>query len=156
MSGDATVPAARLDAPPETLDDDPSLGTIMTSHLVGITPDAPVRTALQAMAAREVRHLPVIDDGRCVGLVTEPDLLRGMVAEHGPLGATTVRVHEVAGRAVVLGERTRLSAAAARMAERHVDAVLVGSVDRLVGIVTTTDVVRVWSRHSGPAGATHD
>jgi CBS domain-containing protein len=136
----------RLDAPPEALDRDPLLRSVATSRLVGVEPATPVKTALHVMAVRDVRHLPVVDDHRCVGLVTEADLLRGIAAQDGPLGHTVVPVRDVAGSALVLPGDTRLSAATRHMSERKLDAVLVGSPDKLVGIVTATDVIHVWAR----------
>lgn len=139
----------RLDAPPEALDRDPLLRDVMSSHLVGVEPATPVRTALHAMAVRGVRHLPVIEDHRCVGLVTESDLLRGIAAQGGPLGHTVVPVRDVAGPALVLPAETRLSTATRHMSDRTLDAVLVGSPGTLVGIVTATDVIHVWCRVHG-------
>lgn len=147
MTEPATSPARRprLDAPPEALDDDPLLRSVMSSHLVGVDPATPVRTALHVMAVRDVRHLPVIDDDGCVGLVTESDLLRGIAAQDGPLGHVVVPVRDVSGPALVLPGDTRLSDATRHMSDRRLDAVLVGSVDALVGIVTATDMIHVWA-----------
>ena len=143
----------RLDAPPEALDSDPLLRNVMSSHLVGVEPATPVRTALHLMVVRDVRHLPVIEGHRCVGVVTEPDLLRGIAAQDGPLGHTVVPVRDVAGPALVLAGDTRLSDATRHMSDRRFDAVLVGSPDRLVGIVTASDMIHMWAdvRHPGTA-----
>ncbi|WP_226364487.1 MULTISPECIES: CBS domain-containing protein [unclassified Pseudonocardia] len=70
----------RPDAPPETLDDDPPLRTVVSPRLVAVTPQTPVRTALDLMLAHDVHHLPVFAGPRCTGLVTESDLLRGVAA----------------------------------------------------------------------------
>jgi hypothetical protein len=43
-----------LAAPPDTRDDDPAIGTVMTTRTGGITPDAPASTALNLMAATGV------------------------------------------------------------------------------------------------------
>ncbi|MDT7695893.1 MAG: hypothetical protein QOI75_5260, partial [Pseudonocardiales bacterium] len=45
-----SIPPIRFDAPPETLDDDPPLSSLMTHQLVGITPDADVHVALRLLA----------------------------------------------------------------------------------------------------------
>lgn len=135
----------RLDAPPEAVDRDPLLRSVMSPHLVGVEPATPVRTALHVMAVRDVRHLPVIEDHRCVGLATESDLLRGIAAQDGPFGHTVVPVQDVAGPALVLPGDTRLSVATRHMSDRKLDAVLVGAPDKLVGIVTATDMIHVWA-----------
>ena len=141
----------RLNAPPDTLDDDPRLAALASPVLVGVEPDTPVGTALRAMIAREVRHLPVLDGARCVGMVTEADLLRGLAAGNGPFGHTTLLVRDLAGPAVVLPGGTRLSRASARMIAERVDAVLLGGSDGVHAIVTATDVLRHYSRqHPDP------
>jgi CBS domain-containing protein len=140
----------RLDAPPETLDDDPDLRVVSAHPIVGIDPTTPVETALQVMIARDIRHMPVVDGARCTGLVTEGDLLRGVAAERGPLGRTTLRVSDVAGRAVTLPAGARLSDATVLMAREHVDAILVMTEGRVGGIVTATDVVRFVAARTPP------
>jgi signal-transduction protein with cAMP-binding, CBS, and nucleotidyltransferase domain len=57
-----------LAAPPEALDD-PPISSVMTPERRAIAPDSPLRTALRLMASGNVRHLPVIEGSRCLGLV---------------------------------------------------------------------------------------
>jgi CBS domain-containing protein len=133
------IPPARLDAPPETLDNDPTLASLMTHRLVGITPDADVRVALQLLATSGVRHLPVLTDGRCLGLVREHDVVRHLA---GPDALLPTPVARLCRPAPVLGMSDRRSTAAAQMQAEGTDAILVVEHARLVGIVTATDLVR--------------
>src|SRR5918995_7017055 len=80
-----TTGPQHLAAPPESRDDDPLVSTLMATPIVAITPDAPVATALDLMAATGVRHLPVVEGHRCGGLVVEADLIRYLVADAGAL-----------------------------------------------------------------------
>lgn len=140
-------------APPEILDDDPELSSVMSTRLVGVAPATPVRTALQLLIAQEVHHLPVLDAGLCVGMVTEADVLRGIATEHGPLGHTTLRIRDVAQPAPMLPPGACLADAARIMLGEHTDAVLVGTPDRLLGVVTASDLVRLWVMHAARPGA---
>lgn len=139
----------RLDAPPETVDDDPPLHAVVASRLVAVTPQTPVRTALDLMLAHDVHHLPVFAGPRCIGLATESDLLRGIAAQWGPLGPAVLTVAEVHGPVAVLPSSAPLSVAAAAMAADGRDAVLVADGDRIDGIVTASDVVGVVARRAG-------
>jgi CBS domain-containing protein len=140
-------------APPETLDHDPRLSDLCSGRVVAVVPDTPVRTALQLMLARDVHHLPVYEGPRCTGVVTETDLLRGIAAQHSPIGWTTLTAGDVRAPAVVLPGRARVSDAAAAMATHACDAVLVELDGRVGGIVTATDVVRYCATgHRPPAG----
>jgi CBS domain-containing protein len=48
---------------------------IMTSPGVTCTPDAPVEEAYAHMRRNKIRHLPIVDDGRLLGIVTMKDLI---------------------------------------------------------------------------------
>jgi CBS domain-containing protein len=51
-------------------------GQAMSSPAVTISPDRPIREAAATMVDRKVNRLPVMDDGRLVGIVTRADLVR--------------------------------------------------------------------------------
>ncbi|MCW0213399.1 MAG: CBS domain-containing protein [Pseudonocardia sp.] len=140
----------RLAAPPEAADDDPPVSAIMSTKLVAIVPTAALSTALRLMIASRVRHLPVLEDGRCTALASEVDLLQGIAAEHGPLGVARLAVGDVARRTPSVPAEARLSEAAHRMRVADRDAVVVIRDDRLLGIVTATDLIRAWAARATP------
>jgi CBS domain-containing protein len=49
---------------------------IMTSPLVAVHPHQEVAEAAKVMAARKIRRLPVIKEGKLVGMLTENDIIR--------------------------------------------------------------------------------
>ena len=49
---------------------------VMTSPVVSIHPHEEVADAAKLMSKRKIRRLPVVDDGRLVGVITENDILR--------------------------------------------------------------------------------
>lgn len=56
------------------------VASIMTTDVVTIAPDVPLRQAAQKLANTRVTVLPVIDaDGTLVGVVSEKDVLRGLL-----------------------------------------------------------------------------
>lgn len=138
-------------ARPETADDDPVVASVMTRHLVGIVSDAALRVALQLMIARHVRHLPVVDGSDHHRVVTETDLLRGIIAARGPLGVASLRVADVARTAAVVPATTRMSQVAKVMERSGGDVVLVEEHGALVGIVTATDVITCMACAPGSA-----
>lgn len=134
-----SAPHHRLDARPETADDDdPQLATLGTTRVVAIVPDATVDLAVRLMASTGVRHLPVMDGPRCVGVVMEADVLR-VLAE---TGGAAVPAGALAWAVPALRPTERRSAAARQMSIAGVDAALIVEDGRLLGIVTATDVVR--------------
>jgi CBS domain-containing protein len=137
-----TTDHQRLVATPETADEDPLITQLMTTHVVAITADAPLSTALRLMAATGVRHLPVLDGGRCCGVVFEIDVARFAWSAASPLTQAALSVGELTRPTAPLPVTARRSDAARRMQAEHGDAVLVSDHGRLVGIVTATDLVR--------------
>jgi CBS domain-containing protein len=125
-----------LAAPPEAVDDDPPIGAVMTPRIVAITPDCPLQTGLGLMAANDVRHLPVMEGSRCLGVVLETDIVRAVAIGGPPLLGALVRSVPM----VPVGGRRSLAARAVLAGD--VDAAVVIDGDRLVGIVTSTDLVR--------------
>ena len=52
-----------------------------TENPVFVSPDEPLDTALQRMAEKQVRRLPVVEDGRLVGILAQADVSRIAEAE---------------------------------------------------------------------------
>jgi CBS domain-containing protein len=69
---------------PETFDDDPFVTGLMTTPVVAISADARLPVALRVMAAEHVRHLVVVDRGRCVGLLQEGEVARLLLGPATP------------------------------------------------------------------------
>lgn len=54
---------------------------IMTSPVIMIGPDDSVAGAMELMTDRRIRHLPVVESGRLVGLVSIGDLVKARIEE---------------------------------------------------------------------------
>ena len=54
---------------------------IMTTHVYYATPEQECRSALAMMNKYAVRHLPVMEGGRCVGVISIGDLVNDIIAE---------------------------------------------------------------------------
>ena len=54
---------------------------IMSSPVVTVSPEEDVRRCMQLMTERRIRHLPVVKDGRMVGVISIGDLVRAVIAE---------------------------------------------------------------------------
>lgn len=55
--------------------------TIMTKEVIVIDPSRTVRDAMQIVTERKLRHLPVVKDGKLIGMLSGGDLTRSIVAE---------------------------------------------------------------------------
>jgi len=52
---------------------------IMTSPVVTIGPDSQVQECLRLVTDRRVRHLPVVESGRLIGMVSIGDLVNSTI-----------------------------------------------------------------------------
>ena len=52
---------------------------VMSTHVVCASPEQSIENCISLMANKHVRHLPVIDDGKLVGIVSIGDLIRSQV-----------------------------------------------------------------------------
>ena len=148
----------RLDAPPETIDaepidPEPIVRRIMTPSVLAITADADLLIASRVMAARQVRHLPVMDGQRCRGLLLEIDVLQALAVADNPLVRPPLLAGELCRATPEVRPEDRRSAAARAMRDAGIDAVLVRADGAVLGILTATDLVRSLAEE---AGATPD
>ncbi|KAL1541008.1 CBS domain-containing protein cbsx3, mitochondrial [Salvia divinorum] len=60
------------------------VGDIMTEEnkLITVTPDTKVLKAMQLMTDNRIRHIPVVDNGGMMGMVSIGDVVRAVVREH--------------------------------------------------------------------------
>lgn len=132
----STTPNAR----PGSADPEPLVEALMSSPVVAIVPQAGLLVAARLMAENGLRHLPVVDGTRLCGIVTEVDVLHGVMLT-GSAFAPVPIVGDVCRAAPMVDRADRRSTAAARMRALAADAALVTEGDELVGIVTATDLV---------------
>ncbi len=67
---------------------------IMTKKLVTVPPTTTVQEAMRIITDRRFRHLPVIDNGKLIGLISIGDLTRWvMLAQEREIDALTGYIH---------------------------------------------------------------
>jgi CBS domain-containing protein len=136
---------------------------LMTRNVVLARRDTPFKELVRLLADNDVTAVPVVDDlERPVGVVSEADLLRKSACRADPSGRTPVPHPEAWERAKAEGSRAEelMSApavcarpewnvveAARLMEARHVKRLpVVDEADRLLGIVSRGDLLRVFLR----------
>lgn len=125
----------------------PPICLFMTSLPVTIAPDTTVLAASEMMREKKIRHLPVVDDERLVGIVSDRDLklIMALLSEE----ANDVQVAMVMTETVFsCGPQAELSAVAAEMLERRCGSAVVVEPEHpthVLGIFTVTDALRVIS-----------
>lgn len=54
---------------------------IMTPRVISVRPDQPIEECMAIMTTRRVRHLPVIEEGRVIGVISIGDVVKDIIAE---------------------------------------------------------------------------
>ena len=62
-----------------------TVGDVMTSNLITVGPLDRSRFCMQLMIEKNLRHLPVLEDGKLVGLLSIRDLVKDVIAEQDGL-----------------------------------------------------------------------
>jgi CBS domain-containing protein len=131
---------------------------VMQTHPVTISASERLSTVEDIMTLGHVRHMPVVQGGRLVGVLSERDLLRAslsVLADHRDEDRRAfLHVVEIARvmstPPIVIEPEARIEEAAFIMAEKKIGCLPVLEGGRLVGLVTETDVLR-WVAGVGPA-----
>ncbi len=125
----------------------------MSKHPLTIDTDATLSETHRYMQEQKIRHLPVVDKtGKLVGLVTEDDLLRAEPSSATSLSVweihsllDRIRVKDVMVRALITTtEDTPIEEAAHLMLDHKIGCLPVLRDDRLVGIITESDMFRTF------------
>jgi acetoin utilization protein AcuB len=117
----------------------------MTREVVVLSPQTTGAEALGLCTERRIRHLPVLEGGRLVGIVSDRDLRSAAPPLEDPERASALakmRVSDVMTRDVVTAHPADpIEVAANRMRERRIGCLPVVEDGGLVGIITSSDVM---------------
>jgi acetoin utilization protein AcuB len=126
------------------------VGRVMHTDLVTVTPDASLEDARELIAEKRIAHLLVVDSsGNLIGVLSDRDLKQSWASP-----ATTLSKHELnyllkkltidmimVKKTITIPPDTTIERAALIMQKHRISALPVIENEKLVGIITTTDVM---------------
>jgi acetoin utilization protein AcuB len=135
---------------------------VMQSTVVTISSQTTLPVATRVMRAHGVRHLPVVDDGLLLGLVSTRDLARALPSPATSLARYEVQslldrvtAKEIMSRPVIVVEPSRALEEAVRlMRAEGISALPVTEAGRLVGLLTEGDVLDLVLATTRAVGST--
>jgi acetoin utilization protein AcuB len=128
------------------------VGERMSRPVISISPEESINDVLAMFRREHIRRAPVMKDGRMLGIVSERDLLNA-----SPSSATTLSVWEVnyliskvkvkdvmTRKVITVDKDTPIEEAARIMADKKIGGLPVTSADKVVGMITETDLFKVF------------
>jgi acetoin utilization protein AcuB len=134
------------------------VGRVMNTYLVTVSPDTTIIKAKDIIDEKKINHLLVVDENEnLLGLVSDRDVKKSWASP-----ATTLSVHELnylltqltvemimSKKIITISSGTTIESAALIMQKNRISALPVMEAEKLVGIITTTDVMEVLLRAIG-------
>lgn len=128
-----------------------SVATIMTKHVIKLTISDDLTKAEELFKKHKIRHIPVVNSNKIIGILSYTDLLRisfvDAVDDDAEIVDTTVynmfTVEQVMAKKVItISPDTTIREAAEILSRKEFHALPVCEGDLLVGIITTTDLIK--------------
>ena len=128
------------------------VGERMSRPVISVSPDSPINDVLAMFKKEHIRRAPVINKGKLVGIVSETDLLNASPSDVSTLSVwemnyliSKVKIKDVMTKKVVsVGKDTPIEEAARIMADQKIGGMPVVDRDKVVGMITETDLFKVF------------
>jgi len=122
----------------------PSVSETMTPSPLTVGQQQPMSVAHQMMRSHKVRHLPVLEGGRIVGIVSDGDL--HLIETLEDVDPDSVTVEEaMTPQPYCITPDTPLDQVVQAMADNKYGCAVVAQGPKVLGILTTTDVCRAFA-----------
>jgi len=131
---------------------------LMTSNVFTVEPHDMIDRVFFLIHYEKVRHIPVIEKGKVIGMVSDRDMYKALgpksnsnAIESGKgsteLHVVSKKVQNIMRRGIIsTTSDAQASDAASLMAEHKIGALPVIDDGKLVGILSATDILRVFSK----------
>ena len=134
---------------------------IMTNRIKSLNMDNSVKACIKSMKDNRIRHIAVVDSpseggktSRFIGVVSQRDVLRisaGRTAKTGKENINPKAMRQLLSQIVVrnplsVGPQTPISDVITVMTDNHIDMVPVLENEKLLGIITTIDIIKLYDR----------
>ncbi len=128
------------------------VGERMSRPVISITRDMPIHDALALFKKEKIRRAPVLKDGKLIGIISDKDLLNASPSQATSLSVwemnymlSKITVKQVMTRDVLTVQvDTPIEEAARLMADNKIGGVPVMKADKVVGMITETDLFKIF------------
>lgn len=124
---------------PSAAGDPDAVGLHMTPGPVMISPNTTVALVRQMMARTRLRCIPVLENDKLVGMITDRDIAFSDATPSTTVGLLMTR------DLVMVGPKTSIQEAARLLVECEIDALPVVEDQKVLGIITRSDILKVFT-----------
>lgn len=121
------------------------VSAVMTESVYCATPDTTIIEAMKAMASNKFRKLPIVANGKLVGIATQTDIVKAIdrFATHSIIDTmNTVRVWQIMTEKIVTVDQSEKAETAKKiMAEKRIGCIFATKDESITGIITEKDLV---------------
>jgi len=126
------------------------VGERMSRPVISVSPDDPINEVLAMFRNEHIRRAPVMKDGKLVGIISDRDLLNASPSSVTTLSVwelnyliSKVKVKDVMTKKVItVNADIPIEEAARIMADKKIGGLPVVSSDKVVGMITETDLFK--------------
>lgn len=131
---------------------------LMTTKVFTVTPNDLIDRVFFLIHYEKLRHLPVIEKGKVVGIISDRDMYKALGpksnskvietnSDNTELHVVVKKVRHIMKRGVITVTADTLASEAANlMTEHRIGALPVVEKEKLIGILTSTDILKVFTK----------
>jgi CBS domain-containing protein len=128
---------------------------IMKTEVVTLQADEELSVASDIMHLGRIRHLPIVQGEQLVGIISQRDLFKASLSSILGYGYADIRDHlkkvaitdVMVKKVITVGPDAEIPEAGRIMVEKKIGCLPVIEKDRLVGMVTETDIIEYYVTH---------
>jgi CBS domain-containing protein len=125
----------------------PTIKSVMTAFPYSVAIGAPVTEAIEFMRKKNIRHLPVTDNGKLAGVISDRDIKLVLGPDFAYPDPKSLTVAEAMLReSYIVDLDERLDKVLSHMAEHHIGSAVVTRHGKLAGMFTTSDACREFAQ----------
>lgn len=120
---------------------DAKIGDVMTRNPLTILPGSIMPKAARIMLENKITALPVMEDGKLIGILTNSDLLRFILTEYPAIKQKRPVSGYMTDEVVTIQPGASLLEAHALMGTKRIRSLVVMEDEKMVGLITRTDLM---------------
>ncbi len=120
---------------------DETAADVMRTDFLTVTPDATILHATRSMLENKINALPVLENGKLIGILTSSDLLRFIIKMYQTLDKKIFVTDYMTDDVVTITRDTTLLEAHTLMGAKHIRSLPIIEDGKIIALVTRTDLM---------------